>query len=141
MRRIAVVTQAVAFIVTGMIVLFALVLLATKHNGPPRAAIPELTLLTVAIVALLLAAKPYVDADAEEPAKPVEVRLWDPQVDLLAKVVDSLVERSAPHPGSRPIPNGVSYDPLPPDGLGVQMPPQVRETRLPRARRGAHRAG
>lgn len=141
MRRIAVVTQAVAFIVTGLLVLFALGLLATKHNGPPRAAIPELTLLGIAIIAFLLAARPYVDADAaESPAEPVEVRVWPQDMDLLAKIVDSLVERTAQHPLPKPIPNGVTYDPLPPDGLGV-LPPQVRETKLPRPRtRGTHRA-
>jgi hypothetical protein len=140
MRRIAVVTQAVAFIVTGLLVLFALGLLATKQNGPPRAAIPELILLGIAIIAFLLASKPYVDADAEEPAKPVEVRLWDPQVDLLARIVDSLAERTAQHPGPKPIPDMTYAPTLPPDGLGVDTPPQVRETRLPRPRRGAHRA-
>lgn len=139
LRRIAVVTQAAAFIVAGMLVLFALVLLATKHNGPPRAAIPELTFLAISVVALLLAARPYVDADAAE-QDPVEVRLADHQVDLMARIVDSLVERTAPHSGPKPIPNGVTYDPLPPAGLGVQQSPQPRETRLPRPRRGTHRA-
>lgn len=136
MRRIATVTQAVAFIVTGALVLFAVALLATKHDGPPRAAIPELTLLAVAIVAFLLAAKPYVDADAGDPPAPVEVRLSDPQVDLMAQLIDSLVLRAGGHhPGVRPIPNGVSY---PSSSDGVMLPPQVRETRLPRKRGARH---
>lgn len=135
MRRIAVITQAVAFIVTGVLVVFALGMLATSHDSP-RGAIPELTLLAVAIVAFLLASRPYVDADAAAPAEPVEVRLWDQQVDLLAQVVDAIVDRAKEPAGHGPIPphlQGMNFEQA--NGRGVVMPKEKA------ARNGArHRA-
>lgn len=122
MRRIAAITQAVAFIVTGVLVLFAFGLLATRSGGP-RQAIPELILLAVALVAFLLASKPYVDADAASPAEPVEVQLAQAQVDLLALVVDSIVERTTEPSMVGPIPphlQGIDFEHV--NGRDVVMP-------------------
>lgn len=134
MRRIAVVTQAVAYIVTAVLLVLAVGLLATS-NASPRDAIPELLLLAVALIAHLVAARPYVDADASSDPAPVDVQLTDKQVDLVAMLIDSAVLRAAgQHP--RPIPNGVNF---PQSGeRGVMVPPQVRETKLPR--KGARHA-
>jgi hypothetical protein len=99
LRRIAVITQAVAFAVTGLLVLLALGLLVTSDGGA-RGALPELTLLGVALVAFLLASTPYVVSDARA-GGPVVVRVDQGQVELLARVLD---ETLLPAVGAPPRP-------------------------------------
>lgn len=100
MRRIAVITQAVAFVITALLVILALGLLVTSGGGA-RGALPELTLLGVALVAFLLASTPYVLADARA-GRPLVVRVDQRQVELLARVLDDVVLPAVGAPPRQP---------------------------------------
>lgn len=125
MKRLAAATNTLAFIVTTLFLLLALALLVTSPGGP-RHAIPELTLLGVALVAFLLAA--FLAAMVEQPVQmPVEVRVEDKQVDLFAAVVDGIMATQRAAAG---LPKPIPQLPVP----YLKPPVVVEETKLPRHR-------
>jgi hypothetical protein len=121
LSRIVAVTNALAFIITTLFLLLAVGLLVTAPGG--HRAIPELTLLGVALIAFLVAALfttlAEQRAQAAPAAEPVEIRIEQRQVELMANVVDALVEAHKPAL-LKPIPRVADREPV-----------KVAETRLP----------
>lgn len=120
LSRIVAVTNALAFVITTLFLLLALGLLVTAPGG--HRAVPELTLLGVALIAFLLAALFTTLSEQRAqaaPAGPVEVRISQNQVELMANVVDALVEAHKPTL-LKPIPRVVDREPV-----------KLSETKLP----------
>lgn len=120
LSRIVAVTNALAFVITTLFLLLAVGLLVTAPGG--HRGIPELTLLGVALIAFLVAALFTTLAEQRAqvaPTEPVEIRIEQRQVELMANVVDALVEAHKPTL-LKPIPRVADREPV-----------KVAETRLP----------
>lgn len=123
-RIVTTVTNLLGFIITTLFLLTSIGFLIAAPPG--HRPVRELTLVGVALIAFLLAALLDVlvqnRAQAAEPPAPVEVRLEQRQVELMAEIVDALV---AAHR------NGKQKVLIP----HVEIPPPyVAETKLPRHR-------
>jgi len=124
-KRITAVADSLAFIVTTLFLLFTFGLVVSAPGGL-RDAVPELILFGVALIAFLLAGlMARLAAEPEPQTAPVEVRIENHQVDLIAAVVDSVVagQTAAAAGLPKPIPR-----------LQHPEPVRVSETKLPRHR-------